>query len=250
MIARRRDVASTCFRKSGLPGTSSILLIFGSIFVCVGCNQSSKELQPGESPMTIEVISTAFQQGMSIPKEYTGDGADQSPPLRWSEPPSGTKSIALVCDDPDAPRGTWVHWVLFNLPTETRELEEGVPTTATLPSGAKQGKNDFGNVGYGGPAPPKGKAHRYTSSGTVNKQRSNLTLSVSGIQAGNAEQSQVRLWDAATSKLLNGWSGTTENFVRIGHSLFALLAGWFGGQLSRRLCRTSREPGTTTAVEA
>ena len=111
--------------------------------------------------MSIEVTSTAFQQGMIIPKQYTGDGVDQSPPLRWSEPPSGTKSIALICDDPDAPRGTWVHWVLFNLPTQTRELEEGVPTTATLPSGAKQGKNDFGNIGYGGPAPPKGKTHRY-----------------------------------------------------------------------------------------
>lgn len=158
MTARRRD---TQFRKSGLPGKPSILLIFGSVFVCVGCNQSSKELQPGESPMSIEVTSTAFQQGMTIPKQFTGDGADHSPPLRWSEPPSGTESIALISDDPDAPRGTWVHWVLFNLPTQTRELEEGVPTTATLPSGAKQGRNDFGNIGYGGPAPPKGKAHRY-----------------------------------------------------------------------------------------
>jgi Raf kinase inhibitor-like YbhB/YbcL family protein len=161
MITRRRDIASTQFRKSGVPGTLSNLLIFGSVFVSVGCYQSSKEIQPGESPMTIEVTSTAFQQGMIIPKQYTGDGVDQSPPLRWSEPPSGTKSIALICDDPDAPIGTWVHWVLFNLPTQSRELEEGVPTIATLPSGAKQGKNDFGNIGYGGPAPPKGKAHRY-----------------------------------------------------------------------------------------
>ncbi len=111
--------------------------------------------------MSIELTSTAFQKGETIPKQYTGDGADQSPPLRWSEPPSGTKSIALICDDPDAPRGTWVHWVLFNLPPQTRELEEGVPTTATLGNGAKQGKNDFGNIGYGGPAPPKGKPHRY-----------------------------------------------------------------------------------------
>lgn len=111
--------------------------------------------------MSIEVTSTAFQQGMTIPKQFTGDGVDQSPPLRWSKPPSGTRSIALICDDPDAPRGTWVHWVLFNLPPQTRELEEGVPTTATLPSGAMQGKNDFGNIGYGGPAPPRGKAHRY-----------------------------------------------------------------------------------------
>ena len=111
--------------------------------------------------MSIELTSTAFQKETTIPKQYTGDGADQSPPLHWSEPHSGTKSIALICDDPDAPRGTWVHWVLFNLPPTARELEEGVETTATLGNGAKQGKNDFGNIGYGGPAPPKGKAHRY-----------------------------------------------------------------------------------------
>jgi len=111
--------------------------------------------------MSIELTSTAFKAGEIIPKQFTGDGADQSPSLRWSEPPSGTKSIALICDDPDAPRGTWVHWVLFNLPAQARELEEGVPTTETLGSGAKQGKNDFGNIGYGGPAPPKGNPHRY-----------------------------------------------------------------------------------------
>lgn len=111
--------------------------------------------------MSIELTSSAFQKGMSIPKPYTGDGRDLSPALHWSEPPAGTQSIALICDDPDAPRGTWVHWVLFNLPAQARELEEGVPTTETLPSGAKQGKNDFGNIGYGGPAPPRGKAHRY-----------------------------------------------------------------------------------------
>jgi Raf kinase inhibitor-like YbhB/YbcL family protein len=111
--------------------------------------------------MSIELTSTAFQQGATIPKQYTGDGANQSPPLRWSEPPSGTKSLALICDDPDALRGTWVHWVHFNLPAQTRELDEGVPTTETVANGAKQGKNDFGDIGYGGPAPPKGKPHRY-----------------------------------------------------------------------------------------
>jgi Raf kinase inhibitor-like YbhB/YbcL family protein len=111
--------------------------------------------------MFVEVTSTAFQQGTTIPKQYTGDGVDQSPPLRWSEPPAGTKSLALICDDPDAPVGTWVHWVLFNLPAETRELKEGLPTTEMLKNGAKQGKNDFGKIGYGGPAPPKGKPHRY-----------------------------------------------------------------------------------------
>jgi Raf kinase inhibitor-like YbhB/YbcL family protein len=111
--------------------------------------------------MTIELTSKAFQPGGTIPKQYTGDGVDRSPPLAWSEPPAGTQSLALICEDPDAPRGTWVHWVLFNLPAQSRELEEGLPTTETLGNGAKQGTNDFGNIGYGGPAPPKGKPHRY-----------------------------------------------------------------------------------------
>jgi Raf kinase inhibitor-like YbhB/YbcL family protein len=159
MIARRINAGLTQFRHCGFPGKHPILLI--SLCVFVGCNQSPKEVQLEESPMTLELTSTAFQQGVTIPKQYTGDGADQSPPLHWSEPPPGTNSLALICDDPDAPRGTWVHWVLFNLPAQTRELDEGVPTKEALPSGAKQGKNDFGNIGYGGPAPPKGRAHRY-----------------------------------------------------------------------------------------
>ena len=110
--------------------------------------------------MSIELSSTAFQPGTFIPKHFTEDGADKSPPLHWSEPPQGTKSLALICDDPDAPRGTWVHWVLFNLPPQSRELAEGMPTSATLPSGAKQGKNSWEEIGYRGPAPPSGK-HRY-----------------------------------------------------------------------------------------
>ena len=111
--------------------------------------------------MSIIITSTAFEPETAIPKRYTGDCEDISPPLHWSEPPSGTKSIALICDDPDAPRHTWSHWVLFNLPPTVRELKEGVPTTATLDNGARQGKNDSGDLGYGGPAPPKGKPHRY-----------------------------------------------------------------------------------------
>jgi Raf kinase inhibitor-like YbhB/YbcL family protein len=111
--------------------------------------------------MSIELTSPSFQPGATIPKQYTGDGADRSPPLRWSEPPAGTKSLALICADPDAPGGTWVHWVIFNLPAQARELEEGVATTDVLGNGAKQGKNDFDKIGYGGPAPPKGKPHRY-----------------------------------------------------------------------------------------
>lgn len=111
--------------------------------------------------MSVELTSSAFQPSGTVPKQYTGDGADRSPPLHWSAPPAGTASFALICDDPDAPRGTWVHWVLFNLPPQSHELAEGVPTTDTPVDGAKQGKNDFGKIGYGGPAPPKGKPHRY-----------------------------------------------------------------------------------------
>lgn len=111
--------------------------------------------------MKLEITSTAFQNGGDIPMQHTGDGNDVSPPLRWSDPPTKAKSLALICDDPDAPRGTWVHWVLFNLPADMRELRAGVPTGKTLDNGAPQGKNDFGTIGYGGPAPPKGKPHRY-----------------------------------------------------------------------------------------
>ena len=111
--------------------------------------------------MMIRLTSPAFQAGQPIPSRYTADGADVSPPLSWSGVPEGTRSLALVCDDPDAPRGTWVHWVLYGLPPTVTELPEGVPADPTTPQGAKQGTNDFGRLGYGGPAPPPGKPHRY-----------------------------------------------------------------------------------------
>ena len=111
--------------------------------------------------MKIDVTSTAFKEGLPIPAQYTADGQDVSPPLSWGGVPAGTRSLALVCEDPDAPRGTWSHWVLFNLPAEASGLPEGVPLEAKLPSGATQGANDFRKVGYGGPSPPPGKPHRY-----------------------------------------------------------------------------------------
>ena len=110
--------------------------------------------------MEIKVTSTAFDDGGLIPAKYTCDGADISPPLQWEAVPEGARSIALICDDPDAPVGTFVHWVLFNLPAETRELAENIPPDRTLPNGAKQGTSDFGRIGYGGPCPPSG-THRY-----------------------------------------------------------------------------------------
>jgi len=111
--------------------------------------------------MAFVLSSAAFSGGGAIPKKYTCDAVDVSPPLAWTEPPAKTRAFALIVDDPDAPAGTWVHWVLFNLPAETRELAEGVPKKDELPGGARQGRNDFRRIGYGGPCPPPGPAHRY-----------------------------------------------------------------------------------------
>ncbi|MBI3583752.1 MAG: YbhB/YbcL family Raf kinase inhibitor-like protein [Nitrospinae bacterium] len=109
----------------------------------------------------MQIKSTAFEDNGMIPKKYTCDGADISPPLSWAKPPSITKSIALICDDPDAPMGTWVHWVLYRLSPETTSLLENIPTQKEVLKGSKQGINDFRKIGYGGPCPPKGPAHRY-----------------------------------------------------------------------------------------
>ena len=114
-----------------------------------------------EEGRTMKLSSTAFQNGGMVPKEYTGDGADLSPPLAWTDPPEGTVSFALICDDPDAPIGTWVHWVVYRIPPDCRGFYEGTPTEEMLPEGIHQGKNDFRKTGYGGPAPPPGKPHRY-----------------------------------------------------------------------------------------
>ena len=111
--------------------------------------------------MALALRTPAFEPGGDIPAVFTCDGGDTSPALEWSDPPPGTASFALITDDPDAPGGTWVHWVLYDLPPAARELPEGVPPRSALPSGARQGRNDFRRIGYGGPCPPRGPAHRY-----------------------------------------------------------------------------------------
>jgi Raf kinase inhibitor-like YbhB/YbcL family protein len=112
------------------------------------------------TPMQIKITSAAFKEGEMIPTKHAYEASNASPALAWSEPPAGTKSLALICDDPDAPVGTWVHWVLFNIPATTRELPENVAPEKTLGLGERQGKNDYGHFGYGGPCPPSG-THRY-----------------------------------------------------------------------------------------
>ncbi len=111
--------------------------------------------------MALNVSSPAFEEGSGIPAKYSCQGEDVSPALQWGEPPQGTQSFALIMDDPDAPGGTFTHWVLFNIPSDSRGLPEAVPDQQELLSGGRQGKNGFGRVGYGGPCPPPGRPHCY-----------------------------------------------------------------------------------------
>jgi hypothetical protein len=129
------------------------------VMLLVGCKYRERPLKEGE--MALTVSSSAFKEGDRIPAKYTCQGQDVSPPLAWGEPPAGTQSVALIVDDPDAPGGVFTHWVLFNIPPDSRELPEAVPIQAGLARGALQGKTDFGRIGYGGPCPPPGRPHRY-----------------------------------------------------------------------------------------
>ena len=111
--------------------------------------------------MSMRLRSDAFEDGGVIPARHTCDGEDVSPPLSIEGVPDGAVSLALVVDDPDAPAGTWVHWLLWGLPPETTSLPEGVPKRGEVLEGTRQGETDFGDTGYGGPCPPKGEEHRY-----------------------------------------------------------------------------------------
>src|SRR5271166_6212307 len=125
----------------------SIILVGMIGFLATGgCGRSDDDIQPkGGVAMTISITSTAFEAGKAIPKKYSGEDQDVSPPLAWSNVPQGTKELALICDDPDAPMGTWVHWVLYKVPAGTVNLPEGLPRekTLTTPAGAAQGVNSF-----------------------------------------------------------------------------------------------------------
>jgi Raf kinase inhibitor-like YbhB/YbcL family protein len=115
----------------------------------------------GDRPAaTLALRSKSFENGGQIPAEFTCSGNDISPALEWDEPPSGTRSFALIMQDPDAPGGVFTHWVIFNLPGTVRNLPQAIAKAAEVPGGGRQGRNDFGTVGYGGPCPPSG-IHRY-----------------------------------------------------------------------------------------
>jgi Raf kinase inhibitor-like YbhB/YbcL family protein len=137
--------------------------IFLLLCGCGGKEEGAKETAKGsELAPEFKLTSKNFTEGESIPREHTCDGADASPELSWENPPDGTRSFAIICEDPDAPGGTWIHWVIWAIPAKAAGMPEGVPPESVLSNGAKQGTTDFGTIGYGGPCPPAGKPHRYT----------------------------------------------------------------------------------------
>jgi len=119
-------------------------------------------LSHGGGNMALQVSSKSFPAGGDIPRKFTCDGQDISPHLSWSNLPLGTSTVAVLTEDPDAPGGTFTHWVAYDLPPGMSVLAEGVPKTADIPGGGLQGVNDFGKIGYAGPCPPPGKPHRYS----------------------------------------------------------------------------------------
>jgi Raf kinase inhibitor-like YbhB/YbcL family protein len=134
------------------------IVIGGMILLCLGFYGHA--LSAPKGGITMKIFSSAFKDGQRIPSKYTCDGQDVSPPLEWESVPDGTESFSLICDDPDAPRGTWVHWVVYEIPPNMKNLAENVRPEREPGSGIRQGKNDWPKIGYGGPCPPSG-THRY-----------------------------------------------------------------------------------------
>ena len=140
----------------------SFILISIILVVCISVDAHSETVgQTGTTALQFNLSSPAFANGAYIPEVYTCGGADYSPALKWTAPPEGTKSFAIIFDDPDAPVGTFTHWIIFNIPSDQASLEEKASPKGVLPAGAIEGKNNFSRIGYAGPCPPPGKAHRY-----------------------------------------------------------------------------------------
>jgi Raf kinase inhibitor-like YbhB/YbcL family protein len=140
--------------------TPSIRLFKLGLLIVVWTFMFSQNLNAGENKMQLAITSAAFSEGGMIPRQYSCDGPDISPDISWQGVPEGSRSLALICDDPDAPVGTWVHWVIFNIPAAEKGLAAQIAPDATLSNGALSGINDFRRLGYGGPCPPRG-THRY-----------------------------------------------------------------------------------------
>jgi Raf kinase inhibitor-like YbhB/YbcL family protein len=158
------DVVRSLRSRVGAIVVKQVILLLAIWMVCLSTMAACAREAPApqkEIEIAALLSSIAFKDGEKIPVKYTCDGQGISPPLAWGEPPQKTQAFALIVDDPDAPGGVFTHWVLFNVPANVRQLGEGVPAQERLQNGALQGKNDFGSIGYGGPCPPHGPAHRY-----------------------------------------------------------------------------------------
>jgi len=131
------------------------------MFVSGGCQSATATPQEGNPQMALQVTSSAFNEGSPIPRQYTCDGEDLSPPLAWKGVPANTHSLVLIADDPDAPVGTWVHWVLYDIPGSLSNLPQGISKTPTVPGFGTQGTNTSRKGYYNGPCPPRGIPHRY-----------------------------------------------------------------------------------------
>jgi Raf kinase inhibitor-like YbhB/YbcL family protein len=140
-------------------------LLMGSLAALLVCSGADGRMilataGKGEA-VKLTLTTSAFRDGAAIPKKFTADGADLSPALAWQGAPFGTQALVLIVDDPDAPMGTWVHWLVYDLPGSATGLAEGIGKGAKLPADSKEGANSWGNSAWGGPSPPKGKPHRY-----------------------------------------------------------------------------------------
>ncbi|HEY7164201.1 MAG TPA: YbhB/YbcL family Raf kinase inhibitor-like protein [Candidatus Binatia bacterium] len=136
-------------------------VVYAAVPLAAFLVSASGQAAETKASVSFALVSSAFQNGSDIPRKFTCDGDDVSPALRWENIPAATRAFALIADDPDAPGGTWVHWVAYDISPALKELGEAVAKAQTLPNGAKQGVNDFRRVGYSGPCPPPGQAHRY-----------------------------------------------------------------------------------------
>ena len=152
--------------------------------------------EQGGAVMAFSLSSGDFEAGQPIPAAFSCDGVDQSPSLSWSNVPAGTQAFALICEDPDAPAGTWIHWVAYDIPAAAKGLARAVKPIQELPDGTRQGRNDFGRIGYGGPCPPRGKPHHYvftvyalsrTLPLAAGARRKDLLAAMRGIVLGQAE---------------------------------------------------------------
>lgn len=150
--------------KGRMTGLVAAGVVVAGLLLSCGSKTSALDgagLEKGAA-MGFELKSAELHPNDPIPQRFTCDGADVSPPLTWEGAPAGTRSFSVVAEDPDAPGGTFVHWVLYDVPGTARALPENLPQQKTLPDGSRQGRNGFGRIGYGGPCPPPGPAHRYS----------------------------------------------------------------------------------------